>query len=395
MRIKSVIALIVATMLVGCAGTQRTPTQQEAARKQWNAARANVLYGLGKQQYESANFEAARKTVDDAKAMMPDGAAVLVLSAKLYIEEGQLELASKDLEKARQSDPKNAEADYLSGVVCQRWQKPQDALQFYSMATEKSPQELAYWLARAELLVVLDRPAEALAMLREKAAYFENSAAIRDAVGQLLVQEGRYAEAATVLRQASILAENELQIREHLALALYYAGNHRQAADVFERLLTQDRYAGRGDLWLAMGESQMQTGRLRESRESLQKATELNPSSAPAWLALSKTSMELGDDRRAELSIRKALALDGGNSQAYLLLGYLNLRRSALPEAASAFRKSSQLDPSDPISLCMIGYVLEKQGANAQAMEFYGKALRLRPNDELASMLMAQVRLDE
>ena len=62
-------------------------------------------------------------------------------------------------------------------------------------------------------------------MLQSKVAYFENSGAIRDAVGQLLVQSGRYIEAIDMFRQASILAEDgdSDSVRERMAMACFYA----------------------------------------------------------------------------------------------------------------------------------------------------------------------------
>ena len=58
-------------------------------------------------------------------------------------------------ERARKLNPKDPEADYLSGVVDQRWQKPELALGFYSAASDKEPGELAYIMAKAEMLVAL------------------------------------------------------------------------------------------------------------------------------------------------------------------------------------------------------------------------------------------------
>src|SRR5215213_7046526 len=117
----------------GCSATKK-PTQKQEATQQWNRARANVMYGLAKDQYATGNFEAARKTTDDALRLDPENEPLRVVSAKLAIEAGNLDQADKDLARARKINPKNAEADYLAGVVNQRWQKPDVALEFYSTA---------------------------------------------------------------------------------------------------------------------------------------------------------------------------------------------------------------------------------------------------------------------
>ena len=215
--------LIVIPLLAACS-QHKDPGQQQAAETRWNDARSNVLLGLARDQYNDQNFDKARETVDEALKMTPDSAPAHILSARLYIEQGQLEAAERELASARQLDPKSAECDYYSGVVYERWQQPKEALEFYEQASVKAPAELAYLLARAEMLVALDRRPEAIALLQQKVTYYEHSGAIRDAVGLLLVQEHRYPEAVEMLRRASILSPDDLTIREHLGLAMCEAG---------------------------------------------------------------------------------------------------------------------------------------------------------------------------
>src|SRR4051812_20172700 len=120
MKFKSILPVAVLALAVGCA-PHKSPKEEMTA--QWNRTRANVMAGLAKDQYATGNFDPARKTVTDALRLDPENGPLHVLSAKLAIEGGQLEIASRELEHARKINPKDAEADYLSGVVAQRWQK--------------------------------------------------------------------------------------------------------------------------------------------------------------------------------------------------------------------------------------------------------------------------------
>lgn len=390
------IAVLLLALAAGCASNGKKPlTEREKGRKQWNNARAGVLYSLAKEQYTTGNLDAARKSLDSALALDGENVAIHLLSSRLHIEQGKLEQAEKQLEQVRTLDPKNPEADYLSGTVYQRWQRPEAALEYYRRAAEKAPAELAYLLAHAEMLVTMERLPEALDLLRERIDYFENSAPIRDAVGQLLVRQGKYAEAVGMLRQASLLDSNDLQIREHLALALYYAKQHREASLVLDRLLKVERYATRADLMMALGECQLHSEELTEARAAFESATQLQPGLAAAWLSLSKVALQMKDDRRAELSLRKAMSLEPQAPEAHLLQGYLRLRQDRLSDALAAFVKANALAPNDSLSLCMSGLVLEKQGKPAEAIDCYAKALRLTPDDQLAATLMANVRMPE
>ena len=69
-------------------------------------------------------------------------------SYRLAIEQGSLEMAETHLEQAKKIDPTNPEADYLTGVVLQRWQQPQQAYEAYDAAVKKNPDELSYLMAK-------------------------------------------------------------------------------------------------------------------------------------------------------------------------------------------------------------------------------------------------------
>ena len=383
----------IAAAVAGCNSNQAKSNEMAAVR--WKATRAAVLGNLAKEHYENGIFDKARDTVKEALALHPGSAFLHVLSAKISIEEGRLESAEKSLAEARRLAPKSAEPDYLSGVVCQRWQKLEEAAEYYRAATEKQPQELAYLLAQAEIYVALNRSEEALALLQSKVVYFEHSPVIRDAVGQLFMQKGDYAHAVDLFRQASNLATDDMSIRERLAMAYMRCNRYTEAVDTLTRVIRDEKFANRGDLWVALGQAQMQLGRTRDAKNSFETATQHAEKDPAAWLALGKAALELNDLKRAELSLRRSVALDAGNGEAHLLTGYVRIKQDNLDDALASFQKASALDPDDSVSVCMIGYVLEKKGKGKEAMEQYAKALKIKPGDELATRLMAEVKLNQ
>lgn len=388
------LAFAVVAPLTGCSDTNYDE-QKEAAKKQWNAARARVQANLALEQYQAGHFDQCRSTIDEALKLDPDNASLHILAAKVGIEQGALDVADRELETARRLAPDNGEALYLSGVVSQRWQKTEKACEYYRQAAEKQPTELAYLLAQAEMLVALGRGDEALKLLEERVVFFEHSAAVRDAVGMLYMQKGRYPQAVDMFRQATILASSELSFREHLALAQFRAGQHREAAETLERLLKSEGYLKRADLFVALGECRLQTNRAREAREAFETAAQLNPSQAAIWLGLGKAALELGDVKRAELSLRRCLAADPTSAEANLLIGYARLRQDKPEDALSAFRKAAALAPNDTVAMCMVGLALERLGRGREAMDCYVRALKAKPGDDLATRLMAEVRLDQ
>src|SRR4051812_38450816 len=92
-------AAVAGALLLGATGCghKTQQTSKQAASQRWNTARAGVLLTLARDQYGSGNFDKCRKTLDDALKLDPENAQVHLLSAKLSLELGQLELAEREL----------------------------------------------------------------------------------------------------------------------------------------------------------------------------------------------------------------------------------------------------------------------------------------------------------
>jgi tetratricopeptide (TPR) repeat protein len=382
-------ALIALGSLVGCANQK---TQKQAAKEQWGRTRATVLLSLANDQYRSGNLDKSADTANQALAMDPTNVELHLLKARLQIEEGQLEGALGDLGIASRLAPEHAEIDYLTGVIHQRWQRPEQALQAYSAAARKKPDDIAYLMAQSEMLVSMDRHAEALKLLQARVVYFEHSAAIRDAIAQLHEQSGDLKQAVDFYRQASVLDGSDENIRERLAWALYRVGDYRDAYSQFNRLARDPANQKRIDLLTATAGCEAKLGMFAESRRHLELVVNLDVNATGAWLGIARTSLNLGDTRRAELSATKAVSLEPRSVETQLTLGYVRLRQGRHDDAIAAFKRANAANPSDVLSACMVGVALERSGQKHEAGGWYERAVKLDPKDELACKLLADAR---
>ena len=385
---KSSIAVLVC--LTGCS-SMATQTQKAAAHKQWDDARASVLCGLANDQFKNGNLDKCEETLGQALRVEPDNAALHRLAAKLAIEQGHADVAEAHLAQARRLAPADAEADYLTGVLNQRYQRPEQALACYRAAAGKDPAELSYVLGQADMLVELRRQPEALRLLQSREKAFPNGAALRDEEGQLLGGTGRWGEAAAAFRDAAVLAGDDPAIRERLGFALFYAGQYAEAGDALARLAKDDGYARRADVFAAVGRCQQADGRWREARDSFDQATRIDGGAVGYWLDLGRASVQVGDLPRAELAARKAVSVDGHSAEAQCLLGYVRLKQKQLPAALAAFTAAADLDPADAVGPCMCGYVLAKEGKPDEAAAAFARAKRNDPTDQLVGQLMRGV----
>lgn len=380
-----VTAALLLAGITGCASADKKGGRDKnAATAQWRMARASVLMTLARDQFNSGQFDQARLTITDAIKLMPDNPEVRTLSGRIAFEQGNLELAEQEFRAAQNADPEYAAADYYLGIVMQRWQRYPQALELYASAARKNPQEVAYLIAQAEMLVMLDRATEGLALLQQAVPRFENSADLRAAIGQVLLRQRRFAEAADALRQALLLAPQDDVVRETLARSQFQAGRYDEAAETLERLLRSERFRERADLHTLLGECHLSAGRPHDARSAFETAVQLQPGNLGYILNLAKAALEVDDLRRAELAVRRALAISPSDGQANLMLGYVRLQQQRWPEALAAFRRAAQADARDPMPLTMSGMALEGMGRREEAMREYARALEIRPHDELA-----------
>jgi tetratricopeptide (TPR) repeat protein len=268
-------------------------------------------------------------------------------------------------------------------------QQPPQACVASASAVAENSGEVDCLLAEAELLVALNKPAEALNLLQSNTSLFEHNGAIRDEIGQILFLQKRYADAIAVLREATILANDDSTIREHLAFALLSNKQYGEAVDLFAKLVQEPNYEKRADVQAALGQCQAQANRLREAQASYELATHLAPDCAGYWIGLAEVQVQSDDLADAESAIRRAMAIDPSAADAQCLLGYVCLKANQLPESLAAFHAAADLDPTDSVSVSLQGYVLTRMGRQGESQPFYEKALAINPHDELATRLMA------
>ena len=386
-------ALSIAGLLIcaGCNAGGLTPDQKLTANRQWNDARASVLASLALDQFKNGNFDKCQDTIDQALRLEPENANLHLLAAKLAIEQGKLEIAQAHLVTSQKIDPENAEADYLNGVVMQRWHQSQKAFECYTSAARKNVHELAYVLAQAEMLVELEKPLEASVLLESKAANFEHSGVLRDEQGEILMQLHKPREAVAAFRDAVVLCIGNSTVREHLGFALLADRQFSEAAEVLTRLSKDPDYSKRADILVALGDCQMKLNQLNEAHASYSAAVQLQPGAGNYWLSLARLELDLKEFDSADRAVRRAIALDPANADAQCLLGYVRLKQNQLPASLAAFKEAGALDPTDSTNLCLQGFVLQRMGKIGDAKACLTHALKVNPKDELAGKLLASL----
>jgi tetratricopeptide (TPR) repeat protein len=382
-----------ALALAGCAGGgDKNAESRKLMKEQWQAARVNVVYQMGTQQYEAGEFDKCRETISGALTAGAPYAPLCVLAAKLEIEKGNLETAFNHLKTAQSADPTSPEAYYYMGVVYQRWLKHEQALENYRGAWERKASEPGYLLAVVEMLITLGKLDEAQALLEAKIDFFEQTAAVRVAMAKVYALRHDHVTASRYYRDAVILSPDDLALRLTYAESLYFAGKYADALPVLEDLRRNKDLADKATVTMLLGRTYMGLHRSRDARLCFQDLTQDNPSNTVAWLSLGRVYLQENEPVLAIQTAQRVLKAEPASTQAMIIKALAEQKQKRWKDAEATLEAALQVNPKDSTVLCMLGVSAMGQGEKDRAAGFYERAVAANPNDAWAAELLASVR---
>ncbi|MBI1367437.1 MAG: tetratricopeptide repeat protein [Planctomycetes bacterium] len=384
-------ALAVMGFVSGCAGQPKQSEARKMARERWADARSKIMFAMAKQQFENGELDKADKTITEAISINATQAPYYDLAARILMERGQLERAYNTVGHSIELDAKRTESHYLMGVIEQRWQRYEAALEQYDTAYQCTPDDVAPLLAAAEMLVKLDRTDEAIKRLEEKRSYFENNAGLRVSLGRMYLLKRDMANATARFKEAALLAPEDMSIIEQLAMAEYADSQWADAIFHLTKLLGDPAFSDRSELKMALGDCYMATSKPVEARRVFMDLTRENPNDVNAWVKLAESAWTVGDAVRLNEAAARVQALAPERSEGYLLRGMILMRDGRSQEAIAWFDKAGQLASTNAMPWILKGITQERMGDKHAAAESYRQALRVAPNDARAQRLLVGV----
>ena len=161
------------------------------------------------------------------------------------------------------------------------------------------------------------------------------------------------------------------QHRWRLAWTLIFAGTSlcQSAPDQLQSLFRE-------------GAEQMHVGNTSAAEAAFRRATELDPSFAPAHLDLGLAELKQGKLPEAIASIRKSLELDPSSPGAHLFLGIAEYQSNDAERALVDLRQELKQDPKNVQALTWLGIVELNSDHPESACEPLDRAAELAPTDE-------------
>jgi tetratricopeptide (TPR) repeat protein len=239
---------------------------------------------------------------------------------------GMLDRAARLYEQALESEPAEADAHHLLGVIAHQ---------------------------RGDHVAAVERIRRALTFDETNAAYHSN-------LGVAYRSLGRTAEALTALGRAIELCPESSGIRLNLGNVLKDGLDFAAATVEFRRVIEQD--PGAGEAWSGLGEALRGLGECAESQRCHERAVELAPRSADAHYGLGLTLRHEGRLSAAVDCFLRAVCLRPDFFDAHVNLANAYEDLGHFPQAEAAFARALRLKPESPIVHFNRALALLRQG---------------------------------
>lgn len=387
-------AALLALPLVGCMTNRNKGAHKQwvdDANSRWQGIRSSALLDMAQGQFNSGALDQAQSTVEDAAAVDPNNPGLHLLSGRIALEKGQLERAYRHFELALTHNARNSDAYYYQGIVLQRWQQQNAALDCYQKAYDLDLESAAKLLAVAETLVALDRVDDAVMLLEDKKIYFDQNSGCRAMLGHVYGMRGDHALAVENFRTAVMLDPENTRLQEELAFAQVEGGMMEDASHTLNALLARPEYGHRSDLRRSLAVAETELGRHEAARQIFIKLTREDPSNLNDWIRLGEVCWKMDDTGGALIAANRTISLAPKRHEGYLLAGLVWQKRGRIEDALKNFDLAAEMAPDSTTPLILRGLSLQRDNRLAAAAEAYTEALRRDPNDRRAEKLLAQV----
>ena len=390
-RVLSLAAMMLcASSLFGCA-TKSHDEWMNNADKRWHSLRSTAMLEMARGQFEAGALDQAEKSVTEAAAIDATNPALHLLAGRISLERGELEKAYRLFQLSSEFNAEEPDAFFYQGVVLQRWQQYNAALEAYEKAYELDPTNPGRLLAVAETHVALDKIDSAVELLEGRKYYFDQNAGIRVMLGHLYRMRNEPKLAVENFRQATMLDQDNPRVLEELGLSQFEAGYNADAAATFNTLLERPEYANRNDLKRSLAKAETGIGRHKVAKEIYVQLTRDDPTNVNDWIRLGELCWKIEDLGGSLIAANRAITLSPRRHEGYLLSGLVWQKRGKIENALEMFDRAAELSPQNATPLILRGISLQKTDRPAAAAEAYTEALRRNPDDHRAERLLAQL----
>jgi tetratricopeptide (TPR) repeat protein len=314
--------------------------------------------------------------------------------------------------RAVATEPDNAEAEHMLGIIAHQSGKLAEAIEHVRRAAVLKPDVALYHANLGEMCRLAGRIDGAIAAGRRALEINPNYPGALSNLGIALFDQGKFADALVHYDRALALDDTFVQAHSNRGNALQRLKRFAEAEPAYRRAVALQ--ADFADAWSNLGTCLRELKRPQEAEAVYRRALGFNPNNPDTLdnLALALKDLDRLDEaadmaRRAlviesrsdkfyvhyatilldqkkvddaEAAVKRALALNADNHDAVNLMGRITFECGELAESLTYFRRALTLKPDLADAFNNMGNVLKELGRLDEALDAYHEALRLDPD---------------
>ncbi len=345
---------------------------------------AELLVRMGRLQFEQGDEEAGREFLKRATQAGPSDMDAWMELAEALLESGAEEALLDFEERALEEVPRKLEWSVLYGLLAQDHGRYDRSVPALERAVDENPHDLRARVALSRAYIKMDRPGEAVEVLREAEEHIGASRILvrmRDEyLVSVYIELHKYEEARELVSGLVEDFPGEMHFRELLLKTLVHLGESDAVEDLLDETIREyaeerplETLLLRANVLLDKGEPERAMALLQDAEADYPEAEEL-------LFRVAIAASEVEDLETAEKYYRRLMELGTPQTNPYFEVSANNLgymfaqNRVRLDEAEDLVRKALEVNPNAPYILDSMGWVYYQQGDYERAQEYLERA---------------------
>ena len=230
-----------------------------------------------------------------------------------------------------------------------------EAISAYQRAAAMLPEEPAIYIRLAQLLILRERSAEALAAAGKAVLLSPRNAQAVAIFCRALDWEGLYTEALDACECAVELDERYAEAYAYLAEAYADLGNWTAARKYAQQAVDLNYQSL--DAHRNQGYAYELQGRFSKAVEAYENALRLHPRLVPLYLSVARNYRAIGKYKEAIDRLERAIRIEPGNPEPYDQLGWTYYLKGDVNRAVEYLEQATEIAPEDAQAWGHLGIV--------------------------------------
>jgi tetratricopeptide (TPR) repeat protein len=311
---------------------------------------------------------------------------------------GKLAEAELYCRRTLESDPDNAEAYHLLGIVAHQSGNLAHAIDHLKRATALAPDIALYHANLGEMCRLAKRTGEAIA---EGKRALEINPDYPDALSNLGIayyEQDKFEDALSCYERAIELRPEFVEAHSNRGNAMRALKRLDDALGAYRRAL--DLRPNFADAWNNLATTLRDLKQPDEAETAYRRALTLKPDDPEMLDSLALALKDLHREEEAEATLRHSLAIEQRNEKTLLYLSTILLDTHKTDEAKSLIDQAYAINPKNHDVLNMMGRIAFDQGELEEALDFHRRALEIKPDladalNNMGNVLKELGKLDE